>query len=1096
MKTIRQIIASITMVVLFVLSISRCFAAARPSISLTPTSTASSPEKIEIGVPKIFTLHVENDPSSAYNRYTVNSRLVATVSNKSGSVTNNDIHKFKIEMFLNNQWQTINFSCFADLTSYHVCYGDSLSYLFPAGDYQIRITPKEGKATTTSFLDLTYKLTFSSVDTTIASNKIYFKSVEQSEKTKCIKSNKVWENNSCRNKTEQELCDENEDSVWTGSECLDSLSLAKRNAALELQTTCAAYQEENYSETSWGVIASICNPTTGSGQQAINAATDTAGVDAALNEATTALAAVSTKAQELEAYKTEKKGELSIFCQGFSQEDYSSNNWLIIEGVCNSTTGSGYSNIDAAADIASVDTALQTAKDTVNGIKNLLQEAKESAVETLKNQCQTLNKTDYTTADWNTVVGVCGNWVEDGTGDGSGREGINSAASTDEVATKLQEAQDALNALITILNQAKQTAINAIKTTCEALSLEDYTTTDQNTIKGICGSFNGGSGDGSGVTNINEATTTEGVNTALQNATDALAGLVKALDQAKQTALNDLKTACEALNQADYTSDGWGTLQGVCGQNMDGSSGSGYESISGADNTNDVQTALDNAKTEISNVKNRNQLKTECENDANKVWEDGTDTCRSKTAQEICLSGGNQWFNSQCVSNETTCTTASGYWVSNQCKSESDAQTICESDNSKKWSNHECIAKTDEEICVQNNHQWYNNACVSSQTTCENADGIWENNTCRDKTEEEQCLSTAGNAWYNNQCVNNSTCSAAGGVWEESTCRNKTEQEICQENNDNLWINNQCVSTQAQCETLAHMKWVETTTPKCQTMTSQEQCEANSNQWFNDTCVSNETTCATAHGFWLENSCKSSAEAEQICLVDSTKKWTGSECVDKEAEEMCVSDGGQYLQGICVKTQTECEALVDHTWTDDQCRPLTDDEKKARCEQDASKQWVNGACKTKENKPTPAVANNTGSNNDDSGSSNSSAPNEAKPWVCTDKAPDFQPDLFQIDRKGDRATLYFVGNLDAKEYHVIFGHSEGDERYGGISLNASDEQLTGVLSIEVYNLELSQQYSFKVAPVNGCAVGSWSNWLTAKGVKAKGSSWVKSYRYN
>jgi len=141
----------------------------------------------------------------------------------------------------------------------------------------------------------------------------------------------------------------------------------------------------------------------------------------------------------------------------------------------------------------------------------------------------------------------------------------------------------------------------------------------------------------------------------------------------------------------------------------------------------------------------------------------------------------------------------------------------------------------------------------------------------------------------------------------------------------------------------------------------------------------------------------------------------------------------------------------------------------------------------------PAPADSSTSDPNDRHASGDNVPNEARPQGCGDVAPAGQADLFQIDRQGSHATLYFVPIPGASTYHVTFGYAQGDERFGGVSLHADD--VSGVLSLDISNLTPGQQYAFKIAPVNGCAVGSWSNWLTAKGVSASGKQATKTYRY-
>lgn len=107
--------------------------------------------------------------------------------------------------------------------------------------------------------------------------------------------------------------------------------------------------------------------------------------------------------------------------------------------------------------------------------------------------------------------------------------------------------------------------------------------------------------------------------------------------------------------------------------------------------------------------------------------------------------------------------------------------------------------------------------------------------------------------------------------------------------------------------------------------------------------------------------------------------------------------------------------------------------------------------------------------------SNPSAPS------CGDKPPFGSSDLFQITRDGSNATLYFTPTNDhVQKYHVTFGYFMGDERFGTIGADVTSDSNTGVQSIMIGSLDPKTAYWFKVVPVNGCAVGEWSNWLEAK----------------
>jgi hypothetical protein len=126
-------------------------------------------------------------------------------------------------------------------------------------------------------------------------------------------------------------------------------------------------------------------------------------------------------------------------------------------------------------------------------------------------------------------------------------------------------------------------------------------------------------------------------------------------------------------------------------------------------------------------------------------------------------------------------------------------------------------------------------------------------------------------------------------------------------------------------------------------------------------------------------------------------------------------------------------------------------------------------------------SSDTGASNSTGSSTNHNLSSSlATPPGCHDLIPPGQADLFQIDRRGTSATLYFTPVSDnTNRYHLVFGHREGEELYGWLSALVTSEANTGVQSLTVSDLSPYQTYSFQVLPVNGCAVGERSNWLTS-----------------
>ncbi|MCL2110264.1 hypothetical protein FWH30_01645, partial [Microgenomates group bacterium] len=108
----------------------------------------------------------------------------------------------------------------------------------------------------------------------------------------------------------------------------------------------------------------------------------------------------------------------------------------------------------------------------------------------------------------------------------------------------------------------------------------------------------------------------------------------------------------------------------------------------------------------------------------------------------------------------------------------------------------------------------------------------------------------------------------------------------------------------------------------------------------------------------------------------------------------------------------------------------------------------------------------------------------SEPFYCGDVSPVGLADLFQIDRQGKDAILYFTPVNGARQYHVVYGHKAGEELFGWVGAEVSEDKNTGVQMIKVGELDPKKPYSFQVIPVNGCAVGERSNWLTASKIGA------------
>lgn len=119
----------------------------------------------------------------------------------------------------------------------------------------------------------------------------------------------------------------------------------------------------------------------------------------------------------------------------------------------------------------------------------------------------------------------------------------------------------------------------------------------------------------------------------------------------------------------------------------------------------------------------------------------------------------------------------------------------------------------------------------------------------------------------------------------------------------------------------------------------------------------------------------------------------------------------------------------------------------------------------------------SGQNQQQQASSSTASPTATAPG-CDLVAPLTAPDLFQIERSGTTAKLYFAPVLEnSSEYVISYGLTGNDWRIG---TSLPKLQTSGVEQVEINHLDPKATYWFTVRTGNGCATGPWSSWLEAK----------------
>ena len=425
------------------------------------------------------------------------------------------------------------------------------------------------------------------------------------------------------------------------------LAEAKTAATEALKTAFEGYTETDYDAQTWATLKAAYD----NGLAAIEAATSVSAVDTAKQTAITAMAAVKDNATLLADAKAAALASLDAAKAEYSQDDYATN-WSVLEKAYND----GKTEINAAAAIEAVNSALQKATDAMAAVKNdatLLAEAKTAATDQLNSEYAKYKATDYTNANYELLTEKYN----------AGLSAIGGARTVDAVETALETAIAEMAAIKTnaqILADAKAAAKQAVNEAFAAYNEQDYTVDNWTALvkakeDGLAAIEAAAKTDAAaeageaaiaamaavknnatllaeaktaakselgtekakysqsdytinwsvleqayndGLTAIDASKTTSAVDTAKQAAIAAMAAVktdAEELEAAKSAAKDELKEYFDAFNKAYYFETSLQALQTAYD--------SGVSAISAAQSVADVATALANAKTALGNVK-------------------------------------------------------------------------------------------------------------------------------------------------------------------------------------------------------------------------------------------------------------------------------------------------------------------------------------------------------------------------------------------------------------------------------------------------------------------------------------------------------------
>lgn len=357
---------------------------------------------------------------------------------------------------------------------------------------------------------------------------------------------------------------------------VEALTQAKAEAKAAIETAFNAYDEDNYTSANWTELTIAYNR----GLNEVEAATSVSAVDTAKQTAITAMAAVKDNATLLADAKAAALASLDAAKAEYSQADYATN-WSVLEQAYND----GKTEINAAAAIEAVNSALQKATDAMAAVKSdatLLAEAKTAATDRLNSEYAKYKATDYTNANYELLTDKYN----------AGLTAIGGARTVDAVETALETAIAEMAAIKTnaqILADAKAAAKQAVNEAFAAYNEQDYTVDNWTALV---------KAKEDGLAAIEAAAKTDVAAEAGEAAIAAMAAVknnATLLAEAKATAKSELETEYKKYKKTDYTAN-WSQLESAYN--------SGLTAIENAATIELAQAAKEEAVTAMAAVKN------------------------------------------------------------------------------------------------------------------------------------------------------------------------------------------------------------------------------------------------------------------------------------------------------------------------------------------------------------------------------------------------------------------------------------------------------------------------------------------------------------
>ena len=321
---------------------------------------------------------------------------------------------------------------------------------------------------------------------------------------------------------------------------VEALTQAKAEAKAAIETAFEAYDEDDYASANWTELTIAYNR----GLNEVEAATSVSAVNTAKQTAITAMAAVKDNATLLAEAKTAALAALDAAKAEYSQADYATN-WSVLEKAYND----GKAEINAAAAIEAVNSALQKATDAMAAVKSdatLLKEERAKAIDELNKEFESYKVTDYN-QNYKDIQNLYN----------QGMSAIEGAKTVEDVQTALRTAVEGMKAVksdAVLLAEAKAAATEAVQDAFKGYNVQDYDADNWKSLENF---------KEDGINAIENASRISDVEKFRDEAIANMATVktnAQILAEAKALAKTELKAAFDKYSQADYTQN-WSALE-------------------------------------------------------------------------------------------------------------------------------------------------------------------------------------------------------------------------------------------------------------------------------------------------------------------------------------------------------------------------------------------------------------------------------------------------------------------------------------------------------------------------------------------------------